>query len=160
MSKYFTRKAFQDAPLVEDVLPPKPAAAPATAAWPIPSGLNRAQVIETHGQSLGQVAWEAEVRLRAELVERVRGLQERMAEVNRAIDLTIAGAQPRLNSLQDAVTAAYNAYLTATAECENAKAAVQASVAPLRGEVESLLRELHGPVHFDRITWKPETPAK
>lgn len=165
MSKHFTRlfnphadtgPGRDGAPLLPDeTIQPReaPGAMPSMRG---PTAVTREQLREAHGESMAAVAWDAEVKLRNELAATLQDLQRRLSGINDQIAAAITAGQPRLRELQAGMDRAYTMYLSASAAFEDARVAQESQLAPLRGQVEGLLRELHQPLHASRTkNWQP-----
>lgn len=159
MSKHFTRlfnphadtgPGRDGAPLLPDETIQPREAPGAMPSMRVPSGTTREQLREQLGESLAEIGWAAEQQLRNELAAKVQDLQGRLAEVNRQIAEKQTFAEPQMKKLERLVDHHRQQYLDASTDLDNARIAKESQIMPLRNQVESLLRELHQPLHASR----------
>jgi len=137
---------------------PPPAAQPAMSS---PTLLTHAQLVEAHGDAVGEAMWAVVQADRQKAAEKFRLMHARLSEIRAAIAAKNAAAEQRMQRLQHAVDDAYKDYLAAGAQLERERVALQSELAPLSAEAEEIVRTLNVPLHAGRVRqWAPATDSR
>ena len=131
-----------------DTPEPPPAAQPAMSS---PTMLTAAQLVEAHGDAVGEAMWGIVQVERQKAAEKFRVMHTRLSEIRAEIAAKNAAAEQRMQRLQRGVDDAYGDYLAAGAQLERERVALQSELAPLNSEAEEIVRALNVPLHAGRV---------
>jgi hypothetical protein len=109
-----------------------------------PEALRRA-IVERHGEVLGDLLFEAEVKKRTAAAEKFRQLKASLDTVNAALDVRLGELEKRLIPLRAAMGETYTAWLRACEALEAQRIRNQAELAPLEARRAELISELNRP---------------
>lgn len=116
----------------------------------------RSQLIETHGDIMGSVLFEAQMRVRRETAEKFQALKGKLDTLRVQLDEQTAAGDVRLAPLEAAMNRAHTAWMDAFAAYERQRLANQSAVFPLNNEIAALVGQINIPLHTNRVKqWVP-----
>lgn len=134
---------------------PEPAPCPQPA-MSTPTFMTRQQLIDLHGEAIGEALWMSVNAERQKAAEKFRVAHARLAEIRAQVAAKQAQAEPRLQELRRSMDEAYRTYLAIGAHLDRARASLQSELASLNGEAEEIVRALNVPLHAGRVRqWAP-----
>lgn len=142
-----------------DLIPVDPTPDPAPCPQPAmttPTLMTRQQLIDMHGEVIGEALWVSVNAERQKAAEKFRVAHARLAEIRAQVAAKQAQAEPRLQELRRSMDEAYQTYMAVGVQIERSRASLQGELASLNGEAEEIVRTLNVPLHAGRVRqWAP-----